>query len=123
LIPGAGIPAILGAIALQSNVIYRPMAKDLAAVYLRETDSYTDRLGGIASAATVGMEFVQEFALEFLAEHTKELLLEAGFGALATMIPFAGAVVDAGLDYLIAQMMTWRVGTMRRSTSITEPSG
>jgi len=112
LIPGAGIPAILGAITLQSKVIYKPMAADLAAVYLRETDSYTDRLGNIASAATVGMEFAQEFALEFLAEQTQELLLDAGLGALATFIPLVGAFVGAALDFLIAQMMTWRVGTM-----------
>jgi hypothetical protein len=112
LIPGAGIPAIIGAIALQSEAIYKPMAAELAAVYLKETDAYTDRLGNIASLATVGMEFAQEFALEFLAEHAQELIMEAGLGALATLIPFAGAVVGATLDYLIAQMMTWRVGTM-----------
>jgi hypothetical protein len=112
LAPGAGIPAIIGAIVLQSKVIYRPMAADLAAVYLRDTDSYTDRLGNVAGIATVGMEFAQEFAVEFLAEQTHELLVDAGLGALATLIPVAGAFVGATLDLLIAQMMTWRVGTM-----------
>lgn len=112
LIPGAGIPAIIAAIAIQSDVIYKPMARDLADVYLRETDSYTDRLGNTASMATVALEFGEEFAVEFLAEQTKELLTEAGLGALATTIPIAGAAVGAALDYLIAQMMTWRVGTM-----------
>jgi hypothetical protein len=112
LLPGAGIPAIISAIAMQSSVIYRPMARDLAAVYLRETDSYTDSLGNIATAATVALEFGQEFAFEFLTEQAKELITEAGLGAIATAIPFAGAVVGAALDYLIAQMMTWRVGTM-----------
>lgn len=112
LIPGAGIPAIIGSIALQSKVIYKPMAQDLARAYLRETDSYTDRLGHIASGTTVALEFGQEFAVEFLAEQAQELLMEAGLGAVATFIPFAGAVVGATLDYLIAQMMTWRVGTM-----------
>jgi hypothetical protein len=112
LIPGAGIPAIIAAVALQSRVIYKPLAKDLAAVYLRDIDSYTDKLGHIAAGATVALEFSQEFALEFLAEQAQELLTEAGLGALATCIPFAGAVVGASLDYLIAQMMTWRVGTM-----------
>lgn len=112
LLPGAGIPAIIAAIAMQSDVIYKPMARDLAAVYLRETDAYTDRLGNIASGATVALEFGQEFAVEFLAEQAQELITEAGLGMLATAIPLAGAVVGATLDYLIAQMMTWRVGTM-----------
>lgn len=112
LIPGAGIPALLGAIALQSKVIYRPMAEELARVYLSETDGYTDRLGNVASISTVALEFGQEFALEFLAECAQELLLEAGLGAAATFVPIAGAAVAAGLDYLIAQMLTWRVGTM-----------
>jgi hypothetical protein len=112
LIPGAGIPAIIGAISLQSEVIYKPMARDLAAVYLRETDTYTDHLGNVASVQTVGMEFAQEFALKFLAEHAQELVLEVGLGALSTCIPFAGAAVGATLDFLIARMMTWRVGTM-----------
>jgi len=112
LAPGAAIPAIIGAIALQSNVIYKPMAQEIAGVYLRDTDFYTDRLGNIASVATVGMEFAQEFAIEFLTEHAQELLTEAGLGVVASCIPFAGAVIGATLDYLIAQMMTWRVGTM-----------
>jgi hypothetical protein len=112
LLPGAGIPALIGAIALQSQVIYKPMAKDLAAVYLSETDSYTDKLGLVASVTTVGIEFAQEFALQFLVEQSKELLIDAGLGALATTIPVAGAFIGAALDYLIAQMMTWRVGTM-----------
>lgn len=112
LIPGAGIPAIIGAISLQSEVIYKPMARDLAAVYLSETDTYTDRLGSVASVQTVGMEFAQQFALEFLAEQAQELVMEAGLGALATCIPLAGAAVGAALDFLIAQMMTWRVATM-----------
>jgi hypothetical protein len=97
---------------LQSDAIYKPLAKDLAAVYLKDTDSYTDRLGNIASIGTVGFEFAQEFALEFLAEHAQELVIETGLGAIATLIPVAGAVIGASLDYLIAQMMTWRVGTM-----------
>lgn len=112
LLPGAGIPAIISAIALQSNLIYKPMARDLAAVYLRETDSYTDLMGNVASVATVALEFGQEFAVEFLTEHARELITEAGLGAVATAIPVAGAAVGATLDYLIAQMMTWRVGTM-----------
>jgi len=112
LLPGAGIPAIIAAVGLQAKFIYRPMAQDLARVYLRETDSYSDRLGNIASGATVALEFGQEFAVEFLAEQAQELLTEAGLGALATLIPIAGAAVGATLDYLIAQMMTWRVGTM-----------
>lgn len=112
LLPGAGIPAIIAAIALQSSVIYKPMAQELARVYLRETDAYTDRLGNIASGATVALEFGQEFATEFLAEQAMELLTEAGLGAAATIIPLAGAAVGALLDCLIAQMMTWRVGTM-----------
>ena len=112
LLPGAGVPAIIGSIALQNQVIYKPMARDLAAVYLRETDSCTDRLGDIASVTTVGLEFAQEFALEFLAEQAQELILDAGLGALATFIPYAGAIIGASLDYLIAQMLTWSVGTM-----------
>lgn len=112
LLPGAGIPAIVSAIALQSSVIYKPMAQDLARIYLRDTDSYTDSLGMLASGATIAIEFAQEFAVEFLAEQAQELVTEAGLGALATVIPVAGAAAGAALDCLIAQMMTWRVGTM-----------
>ena len=111
-IPGLAYPAILASITLQSQVIYKPMAEDLAAVYLRDTDSYIDNLGRFATVATVGMEFAQEFGWDFLTEHAQELLLEVGFGGLATLIPGVGIGVAAGLDYLIAQMMTWRVGTM-----------
>jgi hypothetical protein len=48
--------------------LYKPLAKDLVAVYLAETDSYTDKLGSIASVATVVLELAQEFAVEFSGE-------------------------------------------------------
>jgi hypothetical protein len=112
LAPGAAIPAIIAAVALQSTEIYKPMANELASVYLAGTDSYTDRLGNVASVTTVAIEFAQEFAVEFLVECAQELITEAGMGALATFIPIGGAFVAAGLDYIIAQMLTRRVGTM-----------
>jgi hypothetical protein len=112
LAPGAAIPAIIAAVALQSTEIYKPMANELASVYLANTDFYTDDLGNVASVATVALEFAQEFAIEFLAECAQELITEAGMGALATFIPIGGAFVAAGLDYIMAQMLTRRVGTM-----------
>jgi hypothetical protein len=112
LLPGAALPAIFAAITLQNEKIYRPMAEELAKVYLTETDSYTDQLGNVASVATVALEFAQEFAIGFLVECAQELIFEAGLSAVATFIPVGGAVVAAGLDYCIAQMLTWQVGTM-----------
>jgi uncharacterized protein (DUF697 family) len=112
LIPGVGRVGIPFAIAAQTRLIYQPMAQDLAAVYLRDTDSDTDKLANIAPVATVALEFSQEFTLEFLMEQAQELVTEVGLGILATCIPFVGVLAGGTLDYLIAQMMTWRVGTM-----------
>lgn len=67
--------------------------------------------GNVASVTTVGMEFAQEFALESVAEHAQELILEAGLGALATLIPFAepqlpGVVFARLLDSWICRLQS-----------------
>jgi hypothetical protein len=111
-IPGAAIPAILASLAIQKTQIYQPMARDLAALYRKDTDSYTDKLVNVASISTTGIEFASEFALEFLSDQAQELIWDAGLGAAASFIPFAGVAIGAGLDYAISQMLTWRVGTM-----------
>ena len=112
LIPGAAIPALVTAFATQTEVIYKPMARELAQIYIANTNAFTDRVAASGALITVAAEFAQEFAFEFLVEVLQELFMEIGFGALATMIPFAGAVVAGTLDYVIATMMTWRVGIM-----------
>jgi hypothetical protein len=111
-LPFAALPAIAASLALQINVIYKPMAQELAEVYTANPDQYTDRLGMVASVTDTTATFASEFALEFLTDQAFDLVTEVGAGFLATFIPFAGMAAGAALDYLISQKLTWRVGTM-----------
>ena len=116
LIPGAAIPALMSAIALQAPVIYQPLARRLAAVYLASPDELSRAQDGEVADSTMDtalLDITSEFGLEFIKEIAMELLVELGLGAAAaTFIPILGAFVAAGLDYKIATMMTERVGRM-----------
>lgn len=109
---GLAVPALIAAIAAQAPVIYRPLARELEEIYNREADAETGAIirenviiGGLADIAG-------EFSTEFLASIAGELLTEAGLGGLASFIPIVGGIIGAGLDYVIATAMTWRVGVM-----------
>jgi hypothetical protein len=119
LVPGAPIPAIVGAVAAQGPLIYRPMASDLAAVYTVDCDALNEgiedikRLVNVEWVHTGVLDIASEFGQEFMMQIAHELVMEAGAGILASLcVPVLGGVVGAALDYLFANIMTWRVGTM-----------
>jgi hypothetical protein len=116
LIPGLSIPALAAAIAAQSPVIYQPLARDLAKIYMAEPEQLRGAKEDIVHALTVQtgtLDVAADFGTEFMLQIASELLTEAGWGVLGAMfIPVVGGAVGAGLDYLIATQMTWRVGTM-----------
>lgn len=109
---GLAIPALVIAIGAQASVIYQPCARELAQIYNSQVDDETRSIvlenlvfnGAADIGAAFGLEFIKSVALE--------LITDAGFGAAAGFIPIIGGVVGAGLDYVIATAMTWRVGTM-----------
>jgi uncharacterized protein (DUF697 family) len=115
LLPGAAIPALMTAIALQAPTIYQPMARKLSRVYMaspEELEYAQDNqvLDGII--ANAGLDLVAEFGIEFLKEVAGEIVAELGFGAVLTFIPFFGAIAAGALDYAVATTMTRRVGKM-----------
>ena len=112
IIPGATIPALIASIAGQAPLVYQPMSKRLAAIYAATPDQVTNRIV-IESAVIGGLgDLAAELASEFMGEIAAELLQEAGWGALASVIPGIGGIIAAGLDATIAATLTWRVGTM-----------
>jgi hypothetical protein len=109
---GLAIPALIVAIAAQSEVIYKPLARDLSGIYNSDVDEMTH---GIVMSNLVfngAADIANEFGTEFITSIASELITEAGLGTLAGFIPFVGGLVGAALDYVIATAMTWRVGTM-----------
>lgn len=119
LLPGAAIPAIIAAITAQSPLIYQPMARDLAAIYTIDDESLGDTIEQVRGIVKRGafetgvLDIASEFGQEFMMQIGHELLTEVGLGVVGSLcIPVLGGAVGAALDYLIANMMTWRVGTM-----------
>lgn len=119
LLPGAAIPAIIAAITAQSPLIYQPMARDLGAIYTIDEGSVGDSIEQVRGIVKRGafetgiLDIASEFGQEFMMQIGHELLTEVGLGVLGSLcIPVLGGAVGAALDYLIANMMTWRVGTM-----------
>lgn len=120
LIPGLGIPALLTSLGAQVSVIYQPLARDLAHIYL--TDS--DRLGAVSGVTPyvpyvlgeagllIAADVAGDFGAEFIKEIAGELILAMGAGAASTFIPVLGALFSAGLDYAIAKKITACVGRM-----------
>lgn len=116
LLPLLSIPTLILAIAAQSPLIYQPLARDLAAVYMAEPDKLKEIKTDIVqpqSIETAKFDIAADFGTEFMMQIASDLLTDAGLGVVAAAaIPVMGAAVGAGLDYLIATQMTWRVGTM-----------
>jgi hypothetical protein len=116
LIPGAAIPALVTAIGLQAPVIYQPLARKLARIYIASPEELEDVQSDIvlpnAFVYTAGLDIAADFGVEFIASIAGELVVEAGLGSLATFVPIVGAFVGASLDYVIATKMTRRVGKM-----------
>lgn len=109
---GLAIPALIGAIALQSPVIYQPLSRELATIYNKQTDAETGAIITENVVFTGAADIAAEFSVEFIGSVAGELVAEAGLGATAGFIPLIGGVIGAALDYVIATAMTWRVGTM-----------
>jgi uncharacterized protein (DUF697 family) len=109
---GLAIPALALAIAAQSEVIYKPLARDLSGIYNSDMDEMARGIVTSNLIFTGAADIANEFGTEFIASIASELITEAGLGTMAGFIPFVGGLVGAALDYVIATVMTWRVGTM-----------
>ena len=115
LIPGAAIPALMTAIAAQAPVIYQPLARKIAKVYLASPDQLAEAQDDIIAPGVVEgaiRDVVAEFSITFLSEAAGEILTTLGAGAALTFIPIVGAIAGAALDWTIATRMTQRVGRM-----------
>jgi hypothetical protein len=115
LVPGAGLPALITAIAMQSPIIYQPLAKELAQLYLaapRDLEGARSNIVYPAAELDIILSITADFGGEFIKQIAGEMVADVGIGTAATLIPFVGAVVAAALDYTIATRMTARVGQM-----------
>jgi hypothetical protein len=109
---GLAIPALIVAIGDQSKVIYKPLARELAVIYNSDVDEKTKQIVSDNLLLTGAADIANEFGSEFIVSIASELITEAGVGAMFGLIPLVGGVIGAALDYIIATVMTWRVGTM-----------
>lgn len=109
---GYAIPALVGAIVAQAPLIYQPLARELAVIYNSDVDEKTKQIVSENLLFTGAADIANEFGTEFIASIASELITEAGLGSAFGLIPIVGGVVGAALDYVIATVMTWRVGTM-----------
>jgi hypothetical protein len=115
MIPGAAIPALMAAIAAQGPAIYQPMSRKLAAIYLASPDELNyvnDDIVATGNVADATLSIAAEFGTGFLKEIAGEIIAEVGVGVLASLIPFVGGIIAAGIDYKVASIMTNRVGRM-----------
>jgi hypothetical protein len=115
LFPFLSIPALGAAIAAQSPLIYQPLARDLANVYMAQPGELEKAKHNIVhpvSVQTGVLDVAADFGTEFMLQIAGELITEMGLGVGLSAIPVLGGVVGAGLDYIIATQMTWRVGSM-----------
>lgn len=116
IIPGAAVLALIGAIGAQGPVIYQPLARKLAKIYLASPDQLVSAQDDIIAGQLVvnlSFDIAAQFGLEFLKPIIKELLFEIGIGAVVgAAVPIIGGGIAAWLDYEIAKRMTNRVGRM-----------
>jgi uncharacterized protein (DUF697 family) len=111
-IPGAASVALVAAIGAQSDLIYKPLARELAVVYNSDVDEKTRQIVNDNLLFNGAADIANEFGAEFMMSIFSELITEAGLGATFGLIPIVGGLIGAALDYVIATAMTWRVGTM-----------
>ena len=78
----------------QSPVIYKPLASDLAKIYMAEPGKLQDVKGTIVHQITVETgicDVAADFGTEFMMQIATELLMEAGWATLGAMfIPIIG---------------------------------
>jgi hypothetical protein len=110
-VPGGGLIAMAGAMAIQAPAVYQPLAREIAKAYLvNDLDSGVRAC--IADAAIQGAEWdiAGAFGIGFFQEIIGEVLQEIGLGAALGVLPFVGTAVAAIYDAKIAATLTWRVG-------------
>lgn len=116
IIPGAGVIALVTAMGLQAPFIYQPLARKLAQVYLAPPEALENVLDDVIFqelALTGAFDIAADFTVEFIKKAALEMVTAVGAGALlAASIPLVGGFFAAGLDYVIAEKMTNRVGRM-----------
>jgi hypothetical protein len=122
-VPGAAPLALVAAIVLQAPIIYQPLARELATIYLAPPSAV---LGAVMNPVTQGTletavadvagdlatQYTAEYGAEFIQTMVLEMLPEFGVGMAVSMVPILGAVIGATLDWKIANAMTKRVGYM-----------
>lgn len=110
-LPGGGLIAMAGAMAIQAPLVYKPLARQIAKNYL-VSNVDAEVQAAINETAIEGAEWdvAGEFGIEFFKEIISEILTEIGLGAVLGAIPFIGSGVAIWYDRKIAATLTWRVG-------------
>jgi uncharacterized protein (DUF697 family) len=103
---------MIGAIGAQAPVIYQPMVRELATLYLADRDASTNTIINQNVLAGAVAETAAEFGIEFIKETATELLQERGIGLGLSFIPIVGGIAGATLDAIIAKKLTKTVGAM-----------
>jgi hypothetical protein len=97
--------------AIQAPVIYQPLARKIAKLYLvNKIDPEIRTM--VEDAAIQGAEWdvAAEFGIGFFQDILFELFQEMGIGAALSVIPIVGTGIAAYFDARIAATLTWRVG-------------
>lgn len=111
-IPGAATAAMVGVIGAQAPLIYQPMVRELANLYLIDPNASTNTIVNQNVLAGALAETAAEFGIEFIKETATELLQEQGIGLGLSFIPIIGGIAGAALDAIIAKKLTKIVGAM-----------
>jgi hypothetical protein len=110
-VPGGGLVAMAGAMAIQAPLVYQPMERAIAKVYL--VNNYDTEVRAALNDATIeGAEWdvTGAFSVAFFQEILVEVFQEIGVGAILCLIPILGTLIAAAYDAKIAATLTWRVG-------------
>ncbi len=112
-VPGGGIMATVGGIAIQSLVFYKPMVRELAAIYSASPDEVTNQIvGATVSVGILGEALASEFGKEFMQEILVDIIQDLGLSTGLSWIPGIGKILSAGADATVATALTWAVGAM-----------
>jgi len=117
--------ASLALVTAQVRVVYRPLSRKIASIYLGKLENealsfHEEAVMDAAQAAAKLAEFENKlnslqntlFNLEFLLEILHDVMGETLVGNAISAIPFIGMAASITMDMMIAATMTWRVGMM-----------
>jgi len=112
-------------ITAQAPLVYRPLSREIAAIYLGKFSSENvsfheeaeiDEMQVLAQLAAFEnrLNVLQNtlFGLDFLLDILKDIMAEAMIGNAIAAIPWIGIAASIATDAMIAATMTWRVGLM-----------